>query len=101
LPLNFLISGINHKRIPTMKKKVFLAFVGLLVLVGVLGGIKFLQISRMTANGKFAPPPATVTTATAQSASMGIPVDGRGLSRGRAGSDRHGGIKWQGRRHRL
>ena len=52
-----------------MKKKVFLAFVGLLVLVGVLGGIKFLQISRMTANGKFAPPPATVTTATVESAS--------------------------------
>jgi membrane fusion protein, multidrug efflux system len=68
LSFNFLISGINHKRIPTMKKKVFLAFVGLLVLVGVLGGIKFLQIKRMTAKGKFAPPPATVTTATAKSA---------------------------------
>lgn len=51
-----------------MKKKVFLALVGLLVLVGVLGGIKFLQIKRMTAKGNFAPPPATVTTATAKSA---------------------------------
>ena len=52
-----------------MKKKVFLAFLGLLVIVGVLGGIKFLQISRMTSKGQFAPPPATVTTATAESAS--------------------------------
>ena len=51
-----------------MKKKVFLAFLGLLVIVSVLGGIKFLQISRMTSKGQFAPPPATVTTATAQSA---------------------------------
>ena len=52
-----------------MKKKVFLAFVGLLVLVGVLGGIKFLQIKRMTSKGNFAPPPATVTTAAVESAS--------------------------------
>lgn len=51
-----------------MKKKVFLAFLGLLVIVGVLGGIKFLQIGRMASKGQFAPPPATVTTATAESA---------------------------------
>jgi membrane fusion protein (multidrug efflux system) len=50
-----------------MKKKVFLAFVGLLVLAGALGGIKFLQIDRMIAQGKqFVPPPATVTTAEAK-----------------------------------
>jgi len=51
-----------------MKKKMFLAFLGLLVLVGVLGGIKFLQIKRMTSKGPYAPPPATVTAATAESA---------------------------------
>jgi len=50
-----------------MKKKVFLAFVGLLLLAGALGGIKFLQIDRMIAQGKqFVPPPATVTTAEAK-----------------------------------
>ena len=47
-----------------MKKKVFIAFCALLILAGVLGGIKFLQINRMIAQGKeFVPPPATVTTA--------------------------------------
>jgi membrane fusion protein (multidrug efflux system) len=51
-----------------MKKKVFLAFLGLLVLVGVLGGIKFLQIKKMTSKGQYAPPPATVTAVTAESA---------------------------------
>ena len=39
------------------------------MLVGVLGGIKFLQIKRMTSKGNFAPPPATVTTAAVESAS--------------------------------
>lgn len=51
-----------------MKKKVFLAFLGLLVLVGVLAGIKFLQIKQMTSKGPYAPPPATVSAATAESA---------------------------------
>jgi len=47
-----------------MKKKVFIAFCALLVIAGVLGGVKFLQINRMIAQGKeFVPPPATVTTA--------------------------------------
>ncbi len=51
-----------------MKKKVFIAFCALLILAGVLGGIKFLQINRMIAQGKeFVPPPATVTTATVTS----------------------------------
>ena len=51
-----------------MKKKVFIAFGALLILAGVLGGIKFLQINRMIAQGKeFVPPPATVTTATVTS----------------------------------
>lgn len=45
-----------------MKKRVFFTIVGLLVLIGILGGIKGLQIFRMTAQGKqFVPPPETVT----------------------------------------
>ena len=51
-----------------MKKKVFIAFCVLLVIAGVLGGVKFLQINRMIAQGKeFVPPPATVTTAPVMS----------------------------------
>ncbi len=46
-----------------MKKRVIFTIVGLFVLIGVLGGIKGLQISRMVAQGKtFVPPPETVTT---------------------------------------
>lgn len=45
-----------------MKKRVIFTIVGLLVLIGILGGIKGLQIFRMTAQGKqFVPPPETVT----------------------------------------
>ena len=45
-----------------MWKKVLLAFCGVLLVAGLLGGIKFLQIDRMIAQGKaFVPPPATVT----------------------------------------
>jgi membrane fusion protein (multidrug efflux system) len=52
-----------------MKKKIFIAFCVLLVIAGVLGGVKFLQINRMVAQGKqFAPPPATVSTATVEAA---------------------------------
>jgi membrane fusion protein (multidrug efflux system) len=47
-----------------MKKKIFIAFCAIVLLTGVLGGIKFLQINRMIAQGKeFTPPPTTVTTA--------------------------------------
>ena len=53
-----------------MKKRVFIAFCALLILAGVLGGIKFLQINRMIAQGKQnVPPPSTVTTTTVESAS--------------------------------
>ena len=46
-----------------MKKRIFFTIVGLLVLIGVLGGVKGLQISRMVAQGKtFVPPPETITT---------------------------------------
>ncbi len=49
-----------------MKKRVFIAVLIVLVVVGLLGGIKFLQINSMIAYGnQFVPPPATVTVATA------------------------------------
>ena len=35
-----------------MKKRIIFTIVGLIVLIGVLGGIKGLQISRMVAQGK-------------------------------------------------
>lgn len=50
-----------------MKKSLILAILGLLVLVGVLVGIKGLQIDRMIAQGKqFVPPPEPVTTTVAR-----------------------------------
>ena len=46
-----------------MKKRIVLAIVGLLIVVGLLAGIKFLQIGKMIDQGKkFVPPPETVTT---------------------------------------
>ena len=46
-----------------MKKRIFFTIVGLIVLIAVLGGIKGLQIFRMTAAGKqFVPPPETITS---------------------------------------
>ena len=46
-----------------MKKRLFLALVGLLTIVAVLAGIKALQIRAMVEQGKqFVPPPETVTT---------------------------------------
>lgn len=48
-----------------MKKKIFLTFLGLLIVVGILAGIKALQIQAMIAQGKkFVPPPEIVTSAT-------------------------------------
>jgi membrane fusion protein (multidrug efflux system) len=53
-----------------MKKIVIFSIIGLVVLIGVLGGVKGLQINRMIAQGKqVVPPPETVTTAVVQSAS--------------------------------
>ncbi len=47
-----------------MKKPIFLSILGLVVLVGLLAGIKGLQIKEMIAQGKqSAPPPETVTAA--------------------------------------
>jgi len=50
-----------------MIKRVIVTIVGLLIVVGILGGIKGLQIERMIAQGKqFSPPPEPVTTAEAR-----------------------------------
>jgi membrane fusion protein (multidrug efflux system) len=50
-----------------MKKRIILASAALLLLVALLGGIKFLQIRRMIdAGAQFVPPPETVTTARVQ-----------------------------------
>ncbi|OGQ86206.1 MAG: efflux transporter periplasmic adaptor subunit [Deltaproteobacteria bacterium RIFOXYD12_FULL_56_24] len=47
-----------------MKKRLLLSLLGLLLVVGILAGIKGLQIFKMVKSGKsFTPPPETVTTA--------------------------------------
>ena len=61
---------MNHqqeKRSPHMIKRIIITIVGLMVVVGILGGIKGLQIKSMIAQGKqFSPPPEPVTTAVAR-----------------------------------
>jgi membrane fusion protein (multidrug efflux system) len=53
-----------------MTKRIIFTILGALVLIGVLGGIKGLQIQRMIAVGsQSAPPPETVTTAVVRSES--------------------------------
>jgi membrane fusion protein, multidrug efflux system len=48
-----------------MKKPIIFTIIGLVLLVGILGGIKALQIGTMIAQGKQSvPPPETVTSAT-------------------------------------
>ena len=50
-----------------MTRRILLTIVGLIVVIGILAGIKALQIRKMIAQGKsFVPPPETVTTAQAQ-----------------------------------
>ena len=50
-----------------MIKRIIITIVGLLVVAGILGGIKGLQIERMVAQGKqFSPPPEPVTTEVAR-----------------------------------
>ncbi|RJQ81467.1 MAG: efflux RND transporter periplasmic adaptor subunit [Desulfobacteraceae bacterium] len=47
-----------------MKKRILIAVLGLVVVIGLLGGSKVLQIRRMMAQGaQFTPPPETVTVA--------------------------------------
>ena len=46
-----------------MKKRIFIAFIGILILIGGLAGIKALQISKMVAHSaQFTPAPEPVTT---------------------------------------
>ena len=53
-----------------MTRRILFTIVGLIVVIGLLGGIKGLQIGRMAAQGdQFAPPPETVTTAVVERAS--------------------------------
>ena len=49
-----------------MRNRIILSIVGVMVLAGGLGGIKFLQIGRMSAQALQTPPPETVTTAVAR-----------------------------------
>jgi len=49
-----------------MKNRIILSIVGVLVLVAGLGGIKFLQVGRMSAQALQTPPPETVTSAVAR-----------------------------------
>ena len=50
-----------------MIKRIIITIVGLMIVVGILGGIKGLQIERMIAQGKqFSPPPEPVNTAVAR-----------------------------------
>ena len=53
-----------------MKKRILFTIIGLLLIIGVLGGIKGLQIDRMIAQGsQTVPPPETVTTTMVQAES--------------------------------
>jgi membrane fusion protein (multidrug efflux system) len=53
-----------------MTRRILFTIVGLIVVIGVLAGIKTLQIRKMIAQGKsFVPPPETVTTAQARTES--------------------------------
>ncbi len=53
-----------------MTKRIIFTIVGVLVIIGILGGIKGLQINRMIASGsQSAPPPETVTTSVVRSES--------------------------------
>ena len=82
-----------------MAKKIILALVGVLLLVGSLAGIKILQFQAMSAQGaNFAPPPETVTTAevkrdtwqpTLTAVGSIAPVQGVMLSAEEAGTVKH------------
>ena len=53
-----------------MTKRIIFTILGVLVMIGILGGIKGLQINRMIAIGsQSTPPPETVTTAVVRSES--------------------------------
>jgi membrane fusion protein (multidrug efflux system) len=49
-----------------MKKRIILAIFGLILVIGLLAGIKSMQFGRMASQGAFMPPPVPVTTAKVQ-----------------------------------
>ena len=62
-----------------MKKRILFVLLGLLIVIGVLAGVKALQIRTMIAHGKTAvPPPDTVTTVTARSDSWDVSLTAPG-----------------------
>ena len=62
-----------------MKKRILLSLFGLLLVIGILAGIKGLQIFKMVDKGKsFTPPPETVTTAQAHPDSWEITLSAVG-----------------------
>ena len=61
-----------------MIKRILLTLAGLVVVVGILAGIKTLQIRRMIDQGKhFAQPPATVTVAAKQGVTVAADLPGK------------------------
>jgi len=62
-----------------MKKRILFSLLGLLLVIGLLVGIKGLQIFKMVGTGKsFTPPPETVTTAQARQESWEATLDAVG-----------------------
>lgn len=62
-----------------MKKRITIAFLGLIVVIGILAGIKVLQIRRMMAQGEhFLPPPETITTAEVRKDSWEVTISAVG-----------------------
>jgi membrane fusion protein (multidrug efflux system) len=57
----------SHSNESYEMKRIFLVIAGIVVTIGLLGGVKFLQFKQMAdAAESFSPPPATVTTARAR-----------------------------------
>lgn len=79
-----------------MVKRIIITLIGIIVLIGGLAGIKYLQIERMTASGNnFMPPPEIVTTAIARNdswksllAAIGSRRDGYRGTYGKSGAYR-------------
>ena len=62
-----------------MTKKIIFTIAGVLIMIGILGAIKGLQINRMIADGsQSAPPPETVTTAVVRSESWEVLINSVG-----------------------
>ncbi|NOX80495.1 MAG: efflux RND transporter periplasmic adaptor subunit [Deltaproteobacteria bacterium] len=58
-----------------MKKRIIVTCLVLLVVIGIIAGIKVLQIRRMIARGShFVPPPETITTALVRQESWGMTI---------------------------